>query len=345
MKVAIIGAGLAGLSCYYFLKQYVSDIIVLDEGKEIAAQASGNSAGALNPRFTAFRTAESDFYTSGFSGAVTFFDQNKEAVAWKKCGALHLINDEKKKIRFEQTVQNWGWPEEYLRLVSKDEASQIAGVDLGYDAMYLSQSGYLNPKDLCAFYGDGAKIEFDTTIKSINDLDAEVIILACGQGIKDFKETEKLPIGHVRGQITQAKASEYSGRLQCNVHYGGYCTPAIDGVHMVGATFQRWLDHSEIIQKDDQDNIDKLGAVSEKLAEGLEICGHRASVRTTSHDHFPVIGRLPGYKNVYISAAHGSHGIVSSFAGARLIADMILGWPKSQSVETIKALSPDRFKV
>lgn len=341
MKIIIVGAGLAGLSLFYNLKRYASDIKVIEASSSIASAASGNSSGSVNPRFTAFRNEQSDFYTSAYMGAVKLFDANAEAIGWNKCGALHLITDEKKQTRFEQTVNNWGWPEEYMRLVDSSEATEIAGVTIQHAALYLSLSGYLNPAKLCEFYADGADITFNTPVKSLDDLDADVIILAGGQGMRDL--VPWLPTGHVRGQITKAKESGYSADLKCNVHYGGYCTPSINGEHVVGASFQRWLDHSDIIEQDDQDNIDKLAEVLPNIAMNLEVSGHRASVRTTSQDHFPMVGRHPEFDNIYISTGHGSHGIVSSYGGALLLTDMIMGHPKSQSIDTIKALDPKRF--
>lgn len=341
MKIAIIGAGLAGLSCFNNLKRYASDIKIYEAGDGLAPAASGNSVGSVNPRFTAFRNEQSDFYTSAYAGAVKFFEGCSEEVNWQKCGALHLITDEKKQTRFEQTVQNWSWPEEYMQIVNAAEASEIAGVTIQHDALYLPFSGYLSPAKLCAYYARGADIEFGARIKSIKDLDADIIILSCGQGMRDFAPW--LKTGHVRGQITRAKASGYSADLKCNVHYGGYCTPAIDGIHTIGASFQRWLDHSDLIDQDDQDNIDKLAAVLPSVAMNLKPDGARASVRTTSPDHFPIIGRHPEFENVYISTGHGSHGIVSSFAGAQLITDLIMGHPRSQTKETIEALAPQRF--
>lgn len=343
MRITIIGSGMAGLACYYYLSRYVSNIILCDAGKALGEGASGNPVGAVNPRFTAFKTPESDFYSSGFFDGVALFDNHAKEIGWHKCGALHLMTDDKKQKRFPQTVQNWDWPDKDLKLVTRHEASEIAGIDLTHDAMYLPQSGFLNPTKLCEFYAQGADIEFKAQLNSLRDIDADIIILACGQGLRHFEETRHLPLGHVRGQITKVRATEFSAHLQCNLHYGGYCTPAVDGEHVIGATFQRWLDHSEIIEQDDADNMEKLSNVSKAITDGLEISGHRASVRTTSKDHFPIIGVLEGYQNVYISTAHGSHGIVSSLAGARLITDMILDRPPALLPKTIAALRPNRF--
>src|SRR5690606_17587106 len=119
-----------------------------------------------------------------------------------------------------------------------------------------------------------------------------------------------LPLNPVRGQITQVKVSAATQKLKANLCCGGYFSPALGGAHTLGATFQRWLDHGDIMEQDDADNIAGLAAVAPELAEGLEVAGHRAAVRTSSKDHFPVVGGLAD--NLYVSTGHGSHGIISA---------------------------------
>jgi len=103
MKIAVIGAGLAGTAL-----GYVSDTI--------ASGASGNDLGLINPRISAHRTPQSDFYTSAFAHAVRTFSAMDD-VDWNECGSLHLITDEKREKRYVQTVENWGWPEKNLRFM------------------------------------------------------------------------------------------------------------------------------------------------------------------------------------------------------------------------------------
>lgn len=344
MKVAIIGAGLAGLACAHILNRYASDLIVYERCDNIHSGASGNPIGLVNPRISAFRSPESDYYTSSFALAVRTFDSIAEKIDWHKCGELHLIADEKKEKRFGQSLENWNWPEKHKRVVSAEEASEIAGVELPHQALYLPEGGFLDPRKLCAYYAHGIDIRLNTVIENIQDIEADVIILACGNSVKNFKETNWLPIQSVRGQITQVKETTESRRLKCNLNYGGYCTPSLNGVQTVGATFQRWLEHDDTLPEDDIENIEKLSAVVPQLAKGMQPCSSRASLRCASKDYFPIVGQVEEGSNIYISAAHGSHGIISSLAAAHLLADMILGRPRSQSKITINALSPQRFR-
>jgi len=344
MRVAIIGAGLAGLSCAHILNRYASDLIVYEGSDTIHGGASGNPIGLVNPRISAFRSSESDYYTSSFALAVRKFDSIAENIDWHKCGELHLIADEKKEKRFVQSLENWNWPEENKRVVTAEDASDIASVHIPHQALYLPDSGFLDPRKLCAYYAQGIDVRLSAPVENIKDIDADIIILACGNGVKSFDETSWLPVQSVRGQITQVKETPESAKLKCNLNYGGYCTPSLNGVNTVGATFQRWLDHDDTLPEDDIENIEKLSAAVPQLAKGMQPCSSRASLRCASKDYFPIVGQVEQGSNIYVSAAHGSHGIISSLAAAHLLTDMILDRPRSQSKITINALSPQRFR-
>ena len=342
MKVAIIGGGLAGCACAYILGKAGVKATIYEKREELAAGASGNQIGLVGPRLSAFRTPESDFYAAAFSMAVQEFDSIGEAVNWRKCGALHFITDDKKQTRFHKAVQNWGWPQESMRLVSAEDASDIAGIPLSQEALYLPEAGAVNPRALCEYYAKDADIVLNTEISDIHAYEADAVILAGGMGVLGFEAAQALPLESVRGQITQIKTPPALDNLQCNLHYGGYCSVPQDGQTVIGASFQRWLDHCNPLDGDDEDNIKRLcNILPDIMPRDVKILDHRASLRTATKGHFPVIG--PVGQSTYISTGHGSHGIVSSLAGAVLLADMILDRPRCLPQDTITALSPYRF--
>ena len=342
MKVAIIGGGLAGTACAYVLHQYGADCTIYEAGETLAAGASGNDLGLYNPRFSAHRTPEAQFYTGAFALALRAFKE-LDGIDWNPAGALHLITDEKKEKRFSQMLESWAWPEEDMRRVSAQGASEIAGIIVQHEAVYLPHSGSVSPARLCEAYSRTADIKLKTRVESPGDIQADAIILACGMGVLDFEETKWLPLSGVRGQITQAAANETTRRLKCNLCYGGYMTAAQSGTHMIGSTFQRWLDHDDVLPEDDADNIAKLSAITPELAENLQVNDSRAAIRTTAKDQFPVVGSVPGHKNLYVSTGHGSHGILSSLIAAHVLADIILDQPRSMPVSVLEKLKPARF--
>jgi tRNA 5-methylaminomethyl-2-thiouridine biosynthesis bifunctional protein len=333
MRVAIIGAGLAGCALAYVLKHAGAEPVIYEAGGEIAPEASGNPVGLYNPRFTAEFGPEAEFYSSAFESVLGVFERLM-GIDWNPCGALHLINDEKKEKRFAQAVQSWPVPQ--MRIVDAAEASEIAGVELSHQALYLPRSGSVSPKKLCAAYVRGVEVQFNS-YQAPQENNA-CVVLACGMGALKF--IPHLPLQSVRGQITLVKASASSLKLKTNLCYGGYMSTALGGQHIVGSTFQRWLDHTDHLAQDDHDNLAKLYSHVPDFS-GLEVVGARAALRTTAPDHCPVVGKVA--ENLYVSTAHGSHGILSSWMAAEIIASMILNSESSVSQAVLKRVSPDRF--
>lgn len=319
-RIAIIGGGLAGTACAYILKQRGFDPVIYEASDTLAAGASGNVLGLYNPRISAGLEPHGWYYKAAFEYALSVFKDLSD-IDWTPCGALHLITNEQKQIRYPKTLKNWGWSKDYMHLVNADEAGEIAGVSLSYDALYLPKSGYVSPRKLCEAYAKDIEVHLNTAITDLEKLQEDIIILACGMGVLNFTIAKDLPLRPVAGQVTIAAATPASQQLKTALCYGGYCTPTYDGQnHIIGATFHRHVSAAHIQPEDDQDNIDKLNTVFPNAAL-KNITGHYAGVRTTSRHHTPIIKQLD--KRTYISTAHGSHGILSTLSGANMIADHI----------------------
>lgn len=338
-RVAIIGGGLAGTACAYFLRKAGAEPVIYEAGGEIAGGASGNMLGLYNPRLGAELTPESRFYKASFERALGTFETLPD-IDWSPCGALHLITDEKKEVRYRKMAQNWGWPEDQIRLISPHEASDLAGIEIEQDALYLPQSGFVSPPKLCRAYAQGVEIRLETPLSDMPEADA--VILAAGPGTLPL--LDDLPLKTVRGQVTHVKANQISRALKTVLCYSGYITPGFQDRHIIGSTFQRWLAHTDPLPQDDQDNLAKLGgavAAMKDIFSPEEIADSRAALRTTAPDHFPVIGHLRD--NIYVSTAHGSHGILSSLSGAQILTARITNTRVSFDDEVLEKLSPHRF--
>ena len=321
MCVAIIGGGLAGTACAYVLKQNGHEPVIYEASDALASGASGNKIGLYNPRFSALKDKNADYFTAAFFEALALFEQAGEEIDWNPCGALYLINDEKKIQRYPKINKSWDWADEEMRIVSAIEATSIAGVEINTKALYLPRSGFISPAKLCAYYAKGIETHLGRTISALEELEeCDVIILACGMGVKSFYPD--LLIKAVRGQVTYVKSKAPIKNLKSILSFGGHVAPEHGGAHCIGSTFQPWLDHSKILTGDDALNIEKCLQAVPSLDSDYDVVDHRAAVRVASKDHMPIIGRkgeLNGRIPVYITVAHGSHGILSSLRAARLL--------------------------
>lgn len=332
-KVAIIGGGLAGTACASVLRARNIAHTIFEAGETLAPGASGNPLGIFNPRFSAQRNAQSDFYAGAYSLAAR---QLKD----KACGSLHLITDTDKRKRFESCFKTWRWDKAHMQLLSAAEASAVAGLSIPHDALYLPDSGLISPHEICREWSVGSGLQLNTRIKTVQLASYDTVILACASGVKQFMPW--LPLQTVRGQILSADASPTTSNLKTNLCYSGYIGANQNGAHVIGSTFQKWRDDTEVR---DEDNVDILARLYEAvgIAPG-KIVSARAAMRCTAQDRFPVIGAVPDLPNVFVTTAHGSHGIISSLAGAHLIADLIEGNVLSLPEDSVHSLSPQRFR-
>ncbi len=343
-KIAIIGAGMAGASLAYLLKREGMTVTLYEAAPHPASGASGNALGLYNPRICAHAGIDSTFYTAAFHEALEIFPQlqKNHDVAFNPCGILHLIHDDKKEKRYNKAVTNWAWPNDTMRIVTATEASTIAGIDIQYEALHLPQAGSISPQKLCAAYLDNIDVHYNTEITDLNIIDADIIVLANATNAAKF--AKDIPIKAVRGQTTQIKSTPQSKALKCALSYSGYIAPASNGTHEIGSTFQRKFDAITPTNKDDKENLQNLKTHLPSLlpqnAE-FEISNHRASLRATVQDYLPAIGHYGD--NIYITTAHGSHGILSTLAAASILRDQILNRSPSIPENILKALSPHRF--
>jgi len=339
-RIAIIGAGLAGTAAAYVLKQAGLTPTIFEAGNDIATGASGNDTGLFNPRFSAHRNADSDFFTAAFAQIVRIVRAAPD-IDYNPCGSLHLIVDEEKDKQLQGTLKNWHWPEEHMRLVSAAEASTLAGVSVKQSALYLPDAGTLSPRALCHYYAQGVDVRLNHPVNDVDALrkDYDAVIVACGVAAKDFDGLEWLPLSTVRGQITQIEPTEVTRQIKTNLCYGGYIAPARGNIQTLGATFQQWQIDTDVKDEDHQQNIDHL----QKILPGPapHVTGGRTSLRTSSQDRLPVIGKIKD--SVYVSTAHGSHGIISSLTAAYVLLDLMVNGPRSLSRASLARLSPERF--
>jgi tRNA 5-methylaminomethyl-2-thiouridine biosynthesis bifunctional protein len=268
--------------------------------------------------------------------------QAGEVIEYNPCGKLYLITDEKRQERYNAMIENWGWGEDYARLVDAQEASDIAGIEVAYDALYLPHSGSINPRKLCAYYAQDIEVHLNYSVTDLSELDADAVILCCGSAVSEFEELSWLELRKTRGQLSTVEATQNSSALRCHVNYGGYISAMHHNQHVVGATFEKEVAHTQVTQESHAMNMSDL-QVNLLKQEDFKITDGRAAHRVATSDHFPVIGAVPNSHNIYVSAALGSYGVVSSLMGAKVITDMIRGGPQSLPHDVLYALSPRRF--
>jgi tRNA 5-methylaminomethyl-2-thiouridine biosynthesis bifunctional protein len=132
----------------------------------------------------------------------------------------------------------------------------------------------------------------------------------------------------------------------------GYVTPAIDGAHCIGATFNEDMAVPETRIEDHEANLQRLEAMLPGFAEGItpEMLGGRVAFRAMSFDRLPVLGALPepsqdssDDNGLFACLGLGSRGITWAALAAEIVASRITGEPMPVEASLLKALGPERF--
>jgi tRNA 5-methylaminomethyl-2-thiouridine biosynthesis bifunctional protein len=184
-----------------------------------------------------------------------------------------------------------------------------------------------------------------------------------------FAQTEWLPLQSLRGQVTALKTTAESTALDKVVCHDGYITPAIDGLHYIGATFQKeGPGDADVRDEDDAENIEKLNRWLPQLKlSASQIAGNRAGYRATTPDKLPMIGPAPDYEafrenyaglrtgkqvttvappvigGLYISTGFGAHGLSGAPLAGDIVAAMISEEPLPIPQDLLAHVMPERF--
>ncbi len=244
--------------------------------------------------------------------------------------------------------------------------------------MGLSQAfgGYISPPEFCRSLLNHPHIttRYSTSVTALEEIEDEVIVIALNNGSKSFRQTAWLPLQSLRGQMSWIKETQASQNLQHVFCHEGYITPAIDGVHYIGATFQREAaGNFDLRAEDQQENFDTLNSHLSSLGFKIEdMQGGRTGYRATTPDKLPVIGACPdygvfvqsyqeGYKGqyranfsfprldgrrdaeIYISAGFGAYGTTGAPLAGEMVASLIAGEPVPVPERLAAALAPERF--
>lgn len=327
-SVAIIGGGLAGTALLWLCNYYGIPATLYEATDHVATGASGGRLGMVNPKLTAKPSAQSSYYTSAYAHALRFLPQIAD-IDFQQCGSLHLCVDDDKDRRFSGYINNLGWLADHIRR---------EGADLFYpDAAVVS------PFRLCRKLAEGLDVRYGHRVTNLDDLTENVVILANGFAAAELIHDD-LPIHSVRGQVSWVKPQTDVIRNLC---FGGYITPPVDeGYHILGSSFQPWDTDVTVRLNDHADNLDRYNqAMATKRGHVPlamdDVVGGWAALRTSSKDRFPIVGKLSD--RVYISTAHGSHGIISSLMAADILLSRLSGRPAPVARDVLQALDPKRF--
>ncbi len=370
--VVVVGAGIAGAACAWACAMRGLKVTVIDRHEKPACESSGNPAGILYPFMARKMDAATAFYLRGMAHTVRLLPQ---------VGALHDL------CGMEHRPKDPTHPDGIRNL---QDVAQYLPNAIAYstpEGMVMPHSGWVDVPSLCeamlshhaitclyeqsvahVAYVDGLWQVYDGNGQVIAS--ARNIVMANAYDARQLWPAHMLPMRRIRGQITYVPEHYLQDVVQVYC-YGGYITPAIDGVHYVGATFDKDCYDEAMNLADHEQNLARLQqSYPDCIKEwpSLSALDGRVAFRTVSGDRMPVVGRLydaqawqqmvastpytkraaesletPLLKGSYVTIAHGARGLVSAPLAGDMIAASIAQDTVATPAHETTLLSPIRF--
>jgi len=377
--IIIIGDGIAAASLLWSLKDHAANIRLVSQASHFAQGASGNPQGAIYPLLQADWTIASEFYSQAFEYARQLYQQLAPDIMVSS-GVLQLLSSADACRRARKLLQRGEYPRSLIHGLTRQQASSVAGIELPCPALFYPQAGWLQPvlmverlisatEQYRSERGRTTHIHLNTEVTQLErqhgnwcvttntnaSLHAKHVILANGQDVNRLLPQALVPIRPVRGQITQIKpATEHPLlRLKTVICHQGYVTPALNGTMCIGATFDKKNSEPTTSAADNQSNLTQLQEGLGVTVPSDTIVGERASIRATTPDHLPVIGRVPQLReasqqlaelpNCWMLSGLGARGFTSAPLAAEILACELQQQPLPVGQRLKQALAPQRF--
>jgi tRNA 5-methylaminomethyl-2-thiouridine biosynthesis bifunctional protein len=357
----VIGGGLAGCAAAHALAQRGVAVTLLERGPGLAGGASGNPRGILHARFSAGMGTLQRLVLAAYGHALALLDETlpTDGVARAECGLLQLATPDSEAKRIEKLTA-LEWPGHLLQAVDAAQASNLAGVPLAQGGLWFPAGGWVVPPAVCARLARHPLItlQFAHEVTALArtasgwrasgqgwQMEAEQVVVCASHEARRLEQLAHLPLQPVRGQISELDSTAGSRELAAVLCAEGYCAPALDGRHVIGATTGFDDAETDMRAADHADNLAKLAAHMPALHQALGVLdtarlAGRAAVRCSAPGAMPLAGELePG---LHCSLAHGTRGLLTAGIAAEAIAAAACGQLPPLPHSILKALSPRR---
>ena len=352
VDVAVIGAGITGVSCALALARSGLRVRVHD-ARGIAEGASGRNGGfALRGGAARYDVARE---TYGADAAKELWQRTEAALdrleavagdAFRRTGSLRLAADdeERDEIHLEyEALHEDGFDAEW-----REELPHLSPEFRG--AIFHPLDGSLQParfvRHLAALAAaEGVAFQEHHRVASLDELESEQILIATdgsGRGLLPELDDALWP---ARGQVVTTEP--LSERLFECPHYArhgfDYWQQLADGRIVLGG----FRDFSILTEMTDDETTtepiqEALDAFLVELLGYLPKVTHRwAGIFGLTQDLLPLVGRVPGHDGTWMAAGYSGHGNVLGFMCGELVAAAMLG----EEDALLELFSPARLLV
>lgn len=332
-RVAIVGAGIAGACAAAAFLRRGCDVTVYDKAPALGAGASGNPLALVMPRLdaadgpTARALLEAWLYARRFYPALG-------AEAAQPLDAIHLPRGDREAQRFAKLLA--------------DPPLDSAILQSHADGVRHIGAIAVRPAEALPRLLEGTTLRLNTTITSLDEVDADLVIVCAGMGLAGIS----IDAPPLTGRLGQLESSASSASPSA-IADGGYAVEALG--HLVfGATFEAANGEPQVTDAAHAHNLEVLARLRPGLAPAQ--LTSRASIRTTTQDRLPFAGAPPTNEKapdgtpapsgrVYrLIGGLGSRGFLWAPLLAEIVASEAFGEPSPVETSVTECLDPGRFR-
>lgn len=379
----IIGGGISGSALADSLSRRGMDCLIIERNSELALGASGNPGGIFMPHVSLDPDPISRFAIHGYLHAVRAcerFEASNASFHYHRCGVLRFASSNRLSTLIDQ-LDATGLPQSgFVHKLSREEASEQAGVDCHLPAMFFPDGGWVNPRDFTALPLQNNSLvqvlyqkEVKRLLRESNSwilqdergeqiAQGDYVFLCNSVSSIQLEQSNWLPLEAVRGQLISQSENPSSERLRCVLCYDGYILPAYQGLHVIGATYDHGDTRTEV---DSEQSFNLLQRVHDSIPglnfSASDIVSARVSFRAMSRDRLPLIGKLPildsykdqtGYRehfapeyypNLFVSLGQGSRGLITAHLSAEIICAELFDEPCVIESDLFEHLQVERY--
>lgn len=377
-RVVIVGAGLAGCSIAERLAARDIAVTLIERQPAPAMETSGNLAAALLPVLSLDDNRLSRLNRACYLHALARLPQlaSRHSLRYAACGVLQVARDAVHAEKQRAILARNGFPAEYADWWTGDAATAHFGQTVADGGWWFPGGGWANPADVCrALLASQPAIDcrYETAVAGIERIGSEWclndvagkeivrahhVVLASAVDTLQLAPAEHLPIRCFRGQVSHLPADP-ARPLPAVICREGYFTPAVDGLHALGASFQRSRETSLLVE-DHHENSKRLHRMLPDwpLPNAASSLPGRVGFRPVSPDKAPMVGAVPATDShahgrdlstvrrqpgLWLASGYGARGMVWSLLMAETLACQLCDEPLPIEADLAASIDPARF--
>ncbi|AVJ30858.1 tRNA (5-methylaminomethyl-2-thiouridine)(34)-methyltransferase MnmD [Achromobacter spanius] len=366
----VVGAGLAGAGIAQALAGRGWRVTVLDAARSLGAPAhAGHLAAALTPVVARDDNARARLSRAGSERALARWQGLPGGAAPRVCGTVQVERDAGRSAALAGTLEALAFPADWVRQVSREEASALAGLPVARGGVFFSQGMLVQPGLLidALLTASGAAVipgraeRVSPAGQGWRVLDAsgaelaraDTVILANAAGSREVLAASGLldPLPRVAqmhalaGEVTLIPAAALDGGPRCIVGGEGYLLPDIGVGCVVGSTYVHDAVEASVGAEGQGVTLGKAAGLLDGRFPAFDalVPGSLpgwAGWRAVLPGRLPAVGELPHAPGLWLAAGYASRGLSWSALMGDLIAARLMGEPLPLETDLAQLVSP-----